>query len=47
MNESDIRNIIEAALLAAGRSLTLAELAPLFEEKGRPSPPALRAEAGL
>lgn len=42
MSESEIRNIIEAALLAAGRSLTLAELAQLFEDKGRPSPAALR-----
>jgi segregation and condensation protein B len=42
MSESEIRNIIEAALLAAGRSLTLAELAQLFEDRGRPSPSALR-----
>jgi len=42
MSESEIRNIIEAALLAAGRSLTLAEIAQLFEERGRPSPSALR-----
>src|SRR5580692_1318460 len=43
MSESEIRNIIEAALFAAGRSLTLAELAQLFEERGRPSPTELRA----
>jgi segregation and condensation protein B len=42
MSESEIRNIIEAALLASGRSLMLAELAQLFEDKGRPSPSALR-----
>ena len=42
MSESEIRNIIEAALLAAGRSLTLAEIAQLFEERSRPSPSALR-----
>ncbi len=43
MSESEIRNIVEAALLAAGRSLTLAELATLFEEHERPLPEALRA----
>jgi segregation and condensation protein B len=42
MSESEIRNIIEAALLAAGRSLTLAEIAQLFEDRARPSPSALR-----
>ena len=42
MSESDIRNIIEAALLAAGRSLSLAEISQLFEERARPSPSALR-----
>jgi len=42
MSESDIRNIIEAALLAAGRSLSLAEIAQLFEDRGRPPPSALR-----
>jgi segregation and condensation protein B len=42
MSESNLRNIIEAALLAAGRSLTLAEIAQLFEDKNRPSPAALR-----
>jgi segregation and condensation protein B len=43
MTEEEIRNIIEAALLAAGRSLTFAELAQLFEESQRPNPPALHA----
>src|SRR3984885_1845033 len=42
MSESEIRNIIEAALLAAGRSLTLAEIALLFEDRGRPAPSVLR-----
>ena len=32
MNETYIRNVIEAAMLAAGRPLQLAELAQLFEE---------------
>src|SRR5580698_6315937 len=43
MSEREIRNIIEAALLAAGRSLTLSELALLFDEQPRPAPTAIRA----
>jgi segregation and condensation protein B len=42
MSESEIRNIIEAALLAAGRSLSLSELSQLFEDGARPSPTAIR-----
>ena len=42
MSESEIRNVIEAALLAAGRSLSLAELSQLFEDGQRPSPTAIR-----
>ena len=38
MSESYMRNIIEAALLAAGKPLTVAELPQLFEEGVRPSP---------
>ena len=36
MNESYIKNVVEAALLAAGRPLQIAELAQLFEEIGPP-----------
>jgi segregation and condensation protein B len=43
MSEREIRNIIEAALLAAGRSLSLSELALLFDEQPRPAPTAIRA----
>ena len=43
MNEEHLRNVIEAALLAAGRPLSLAELAQLFDEDSRPSPEDLRA----
>src|ERR1700693_120638 len=43
MSESEIRNIIEAALLAAGRSFGLAELSQLFEDGQRPSPTAIRS----
>src|SRR3984885_3686590 len=42
MSESETRNIIEAALLAAGRALTLAETGPLFDGRARPAPSALR-----
>ncbi|HTT04357.1 MAG TPA: SMC-Scp complex subunit ScpB [Steroidobacteraceae bacterium] len=41
--QEQIRNIVEAALLAAGRPLSLADLAQLFEEGERPDAPALRA----
>jgi segregation and condensation protein B len=36
MNESHIRNVIEAALLAAGKPLQPAELVQLFDEGARP-----------
>ncbi len=43
MNDSYIRNVIEAALLAAGNPVPLAELQRLFEENVRPNPAQLRA----
>jgi segregation and condensation protein B len=43
MNESYVRNVIEAALLAAGKSLQLAELAQLFEDGARPGVEQIRA----
>ncbi|HYM41982.1 MAG TPA: SMC-Scp complex subunit ScpB [Steroidobacteraceae bacterium] len=43
MSESYIRNVVEAALLAAGQPLPLAELARLFDEERRPSPQQLHA----
>jgi segregation and condensation protein B len=36
MNESHIRNVVEAALLAAGKALQPAELVELFDEGARP-----------
>jgi segregation and condensation protein B len=42
MNESYVRNVVEAALLAAGRPLQIAELAQLFEESGSPGTAAIR-----
>jgi len=43
MNEQYIRNVVEAGLLAAGRSLTHEELAALFGETERPGAAAIRA----
>lgn len=43
MNETRIRNILEAALLAAGRPLTLDQLAALFGDDERPEREALQA----
>jgi segregation and condensation protein B len=43
MDERYVRNVIEAALLAAGRPLQPAELAELFEESVRPAPAQVRA----
>ena len=43
MNESYIRNLIEAALLAAGSPLPVAELLRVFDDAVRPSAQAVRA----
>ncbi len=43
MSESYVRNVIEAALLAAGTPLPVAELLRLFEERSRPSAQEVRA----
>ncbi len=43
MNEQYIKNVLEAGLLAAGRSLGLEELAALFGESERPGTAAIRA----
>jgi segregation and condensation protein B len=43
MNEFYIRNVIEAALLAAGKPLQLAEIGQLFDENARPKVDDLRA----
>ncbi len=43
MNETYIKNVIEAALLAAGKSLQPLELAQLFDENTRPSVEGIRA----
>jgi segregation and condensation protein B len=43
MSDSQIRNVVEAALLAAGQPLPVAELARLFDERSRPSTQQLQA----
>src|SRR5215210_9572446 len=43
MNEPYIRNVIEAALLAAGRPLSLVKFAQLFTENSRPTVAELRS----
>jgi segregation and condensation protein B len=43
MNEQYLRNVIEAALLAAGRPVPAAELIQLFDENARPTMEQLRA----
>ncbi len=43
MTSEQIRNVIEAALLAAGRPLSIAELAQLFDAADKPEPAQLRA----
>jgi segregation and condensation protein B len=44
MNEHYLRNVIEAALLAAGRPVQPAELTQLFDESVRPTIEQVRAE---
>jgi len=46
MSETELRNIVEAALLAAGRPLPIGELAALFDDSERPTASALRAVLG-
>jgi segregation and condensation protein B len=43
MIDTEVRNVVEAALLAAGKSLTLNELSQLFEESERPTANGIRA----
>ncbi|HPF26900.1 MAG: SMC-Scp complex subunit ScpB [Steroidobacteraceae bacterium] len=43
MSDSYVRNVVEAALLAAQRPVTLPELVQLFEESSRPDSKTVRA----
>lgn len=47
MNEQDLKHIIEATLLAAGRPVTTQQLLELFEERDRPTPEQLQASIDL
>ncbi len=42
MSDRHLKNVVEAALLAAGRSLSIADLGLLFEETSRPDTAELR-----
>lgn len=43
MNEIYVKNVVEAALLAAGRPLTMEELLGVFDERDIPNPEELLA----
>ena len=43
MSDSYFKNVIEAALLAAGRPVPISELQQMFDEHSRPAPKELRA----
>ena len=43
MSDSYLKNVIEAALLAAARPVPVSELAQIFDEQSRPTPKELRA----
>src|SRR6185295_11405008 len=43
MSETYIKNVVEAALLAAARPVPIAELLQIFDEQWRPSPKEMRA----
>ena len=43
MNETELKNVIEATLLAAGRPITTAQLVEIFDERERPTPEAVQA----
>ena len=47
MNENDLKYIIEATLLAAGRPVTSQQLLDLFDERERPTPEQLKAALDL
>lgn len=47
MNEQDLKHIIEATLLAAGKPITIQQLLELFDERERPTPELLKAALDL
>jgi segregation and condensation protein B len=47
MNEHDLKYIIEATLLAAGKPVTTQQLLELFDERERPTPELLQTALGM
>ncbi len=47
MNEQDLKHIVEATLLAAGRPVTTQQLLDLFDERERPAPELLQTALDL
>ena len=47
MNEHDLKHIIEATLLAAGKPITTQQLLDLFEERDRPTPELFTTAVGM
>ena len=47
MNEHDLKHLIEATLLAAGRPVTTQELLELFDERERPTPEQMKEALDL
>jgi segregation and condensation protein B len=47
MNEHDLKHIIEATLLAAGKPITTQQLMDLFEERERPTPEFFTTALGM
>jgi segregation and condensation protein B len=47
MNEHDLKHLIEATLLAAGRPVSSEQLLDLFDERERPTSEQLRAALDL
>src|SRR5688572_31421700 len=43
MSDSYLKNVVEAALLAAARPVSVSELLQIFEEQSRPTPKEMRA----
>jgi segregation and condensation protein B len=43
MSDNYLKNVIEAALLAAARPVSVSELQQIFDEQSRPTPKELRA----
>ena len=47
MNEQDLKHIIEATLLAAGKPVTTQQLLELFDERERPTPELMQTALGM